>query len=126
MRHPYKVINLIFAGIILFIMVYSGIFSAENEHPIDCVYQKTHNIPCATCGLSKSFSEMLRGNFDKANDYNENGMPLFSFFIIQLMMRVLGTIIFSKNLINTKVLITTDALVSILLFLYCFRNLILI
>ena len=126
MHHPYKIINLIFAGIILLVMVYSGIFSAGNEHPIDCVYQKTHNIPCATCGLSKSFSEMLRGNFDKANDYNENGMPLFLFFIVQLIMRVTGTIVFSKNLINPKILITTDALVSIFLFLYCFRNLFLI
>ena len=126
MHHPYKVINLIFAGIILLIMVYSGIFSAENEHPIDCIYQKTHNVPCATCGLSNSFSEMLRGDFDKANDYNENGMPLFSFFIIQLMMRVIGTIVFSKNLINPKILIITDALTSVFLFLYCFRNLLLI
>ncbi len=126
MHHPYKIINLIFAGIILLIMVYSGIFSAENEHPIDCVYQKTHNIPCATCGLSKSFSEIMRGDLEKANDYNENGMPLFLFFIIQLMMRVIGTIIFSKNLINPKILITIDALASIFLFLYCFRNLLLI
>lgn len=126
MHHPYKIINLIFAGIILLIMVYSGIFSAENEHPIDCVYQKTHNIPCTTCGLSKSFSEIMRGDFEKANDYNKNGMPLFSFFIIQLMMRVVGTIVFSKNLINPKILITTDALASIFLFLYCFRNLFLI
>jgi len=123
-KEPYILINLIFAGIIILIFIYSGIFSESNEHPIKCVHFEKTGIPCETCGLSRSFSEIVRFDFESAKDFNRNGIPLFLFFLFQLILRLLFSLIFIKNLIKRRNLIIIDSIVSIALFIITFKNLI--
>jgi hypothetical protein len=120
----YIKINLLFAGIIIAIIIYSGIFSAQNEHPIKCVHFEQTGIPCETCGISRSFSEIVRFDFQSAKDFNRNGIPIFLFFLIQLVFRILFSLIYSKNWTKPRNVIIIDSLVSILLFLIMFKNLI--
>lgn len=119
----YITINIIFAGIILLIIVYSGIFSAEKDnHIIKSACVEITGKPCKSIGLSRSFSEIVRLRFESAKQYNQYGLKVFSFFFFQFFMR-LG---FTKLLINTtlkrKPVLYTDIIASILLFLVTFAD----
>lgn len=122
--NSYNRINLIFAGIILCIFIYSGIFSPEaDNYPVKCVHEKTTGKPCPTCGLSHSFSAVIRGDFDKAKQWNANGIPLFLFFFIQLLMRIGLTLLIQKSSIPVRYLVYADVGVSVSIFIFCFRRL---
>jgi len=122
---PHNRINLIFAGIIILVFVYSGIFSAQkNNHPVPCIHEKILGKPCPTCGISHSFSEIIRGNFKEAKEWNRNGIPIFLFFFIQLIMRVGITILNQKKIVSGKTILYFDVVFSLLLFIVCFRRLI--
>ncbi len=124
--NPYNKINLIFAGIIILMILYSGIFSPEkSNYPVPCVHEKLTGQPCPTCGISHSFSEIIRGDFEKAREWNRNGIPIFMFFFIQLIMRIGITVINQKTRVPIKTLLYVDVSVSLLLFIYCFRRLLL-
>ena len=121
---PYNKINLIFAGIIVMIFVYSGIFSAEkSNHPVQCVHERLTGEPCPTCGLSHSFSEIIRLNFENAREWNQNGIPIFLFFLIQFLLRIGITIIYQNEIFSIKKILYFDISFSIVLFIVCFRRL---
>lgn len=121
---PYNRINLILAGIIIMIFIYSGIFSSQkNNYPIQCVHEKILGKPCPACGISHSFSEILRGDFKKAREWNRNGIPIFLFFFIQLIMRAGITFLNQKEIISLKGILYMDVAFSLLLFIICFRRL---
>jgi hypothetical protein len=124
--HPYLILNFSFTGIILLIFIYSLIFSAQKDnHPVPSVYENVMHKPSPTSGLSRSFSEIVRGNFSSAIDWNKNGISLFMFFVIQLFLRVLSSYLIFFNKIQLRKLIWADSLISGVLFLVCFRNLLL-
>lgn len=115
----YKVFNIIFASIFGIIFLYSGVFSAEkNNHPIpsSCKIK-----PCASTGLSRSFSEIIRFNFAKAKEFNKTGIYIFSFFLIQFFMRLLLNLILTK--VKIKYILYSDISFSIILYLYTFKGL---
>jgi hypothetical protein len=121
LNEPYLIINISLAGVILLIMIYSGIFSPEkNNYPVECIHEKLTGETCVSCGLSHSFSLILRGKIDKAYEWNKNGMRVFLFFAAQLLMRI----VFSKNYINhpesRQQLILFDIIGSTLLLLIAF------
>jgi len=107
------------------IFIYSGLFSAEKDnHPIPSLYEKITGKPTASSGLSRSFSEIIRGRFESARKYNQNGIPVFIFFIVQLFQRILVSIIHHKNLLFDKHLMIADIIISSGLFIFCFKGLI--
>ncbi len=123
---PYNKINLIFAGIIILIFAYSGIFSPEkNNHPVPCIHETLTGKPCPTCGISHSFSAIIRGNFKEAKEWNRNGIPIFLFFFIQLIMRIGITTLNQKAIVSERILLFLDVAISLTLFIICFRPLIL-
>ena len=127
LSEPYNKINFIFAGIILLIFIYSGIFSTNGiKHPIKSACIETYRKPCVSTGLSRSFSEIVRLNFRKASEYNKNGISVFLFFFIQFFLRIIISFIYTKNIISKKSLIFIDICISIILFIFTFRNLIFI
>ena len=70
-REPYLVINTLFAGVILLIFAYSGIFSPEKDnYPVTCIHEKITGLPCVSCGLSHSFSLIVRGRIEEAYQWN--------------------------------------------------------
>lgn len=125
-KQGYLVINWIFAGIILAIFVYSGVYKPEeNSHPIKCIHEELLGQKCPTCGMSRGFSAIIRGRFHEAIAFQKNSPSVFSFFAIQLMMRILFIILLIKSNISIKVLTNVDTTLSLLLFMFTFRNLIL-
>jgi hypothetical protein len=120
-NRPYIIINTVFAGVILLIMIYSGIFSPDkNTYPVVCIHEKITGIPCASCGISHSFSLIVRGRIAEAYTWNENGMNVFLFFVSQLVMRIAFSVFYLKNPSLQRQLILMDITGSAMLFLLAF------
>jgi hypothetical protein len=118
---PYLLINLIFTGVILLIFVYSGFFSPDKgNYPVVCLHEKLTGEPCASCGLSHSFSLILRGRISEAYNWNIYGLRVFLFFALQLVMRIVFSMFYIKYTDTGKQLITYDIASSIIVFLICF------
>ncbi len=124
---PYLVLNVSFAAMIFFIFLYSAVFSVrKNNHPIPSYYELLSGERSPSSGLSRSFSEIIRGNFKEAAGWNKNGIPLFLFFLLQLFMRIFTSLFLLRSRLSLKTLVWTDTILSILLFLLCFRQLLLL
>jgi hypothetical protein len=118
---PYITINLVLAGVILLIFMYSGFFSPDkNNYPVVCIHEKLTGEQCASCGLSHSFSLILRGRISEANDWNINGLRVFIFFAAQLIMRVVFSVFYLKYHDTRKQLVTYDIAVSVMFFIVSF------
>ena len=120
-KEPYLLINIILAGVILLILAYSGIFSPEKDnYPITCIHEKLTGEPCISCGLSHSFSLIVRGRISEAYEWNAFGMRVFLFFISQLCMRVTFLLISLRYPDSRQQLIIYDCVVSGIIFLISF------
>jgi hypothetical protein len=118
---PYLLINLILTGVILIVFAYSGFFSPEKDnYPVVCIHEKLTGEPCVSCGLSHSFSLVLRGRISEAYDWNVYGLRVFIFFAAQLVMRIVFSIFYLKYPDTSKQLITYDIAISVMLFLVSF------
>jgi hypothetical protein len=114
---PYHVINLFFAAALFLVFIYSGIFSPEkNNYPIVCLHEKITGQPCSSCGLSHSFSLILRGKIDEANEWNPHGFRVFLFFSAQLIFRINFLKLSIKYSNIRKQLIIYDSFASLLVF----------
>lgn len=121
LREPYLLINIVLAGVIMLIMIYSGIFSPDkNDYPVVCIHEKLTGEPCVSCGLSHSFSLILRGRIDEAFEWNIYGMRIFLFFFGQLLMRLIFSKIYLSHPDSRKQLILYDIIGSSALFLIVF------
>ena len=124
-KEPYHIINLCFAGIIIMIFIYSGIFSAEkNNHPIKSACEILTGQPCESTGLSRSFSEIVRFKFESAKTYNKYGIKVFLFFLIQFFLRFIVSLFLHHKIISQKRLIILDSLISVGLYVCCFWGII--
>ena len=120
-NHPYLIINFVFTGVILIVMVYSGIFSPDkNNYPIICMHEKLTGLPCFSCGMSHSFSLIIRGRIEEAYQWNIYGMRVFVFFASQLLMRIVFSLIYNKYENIRKYLIRYDIAGSVLIFAIAF------
>jgi len=118
---PYITINLILAGVILLIFMYSGFFSPDKgNYPVVCIHEKLTGEQCASCGLSHSFSLILRGRISEAYNWNLYGLRVFIFFAAQLIMRVVFSVFFLKYPDSGKQLVNYDIAVSVMLFIVSF------
>jgi hypothetical protein len=122
-NEPYLIINIVFAGIILLIMLYSGIFSPEKDnYPVSCMHEELTGEPCVSCGLSHSFSLILRGRITEAYQWNVYGMRVFLFFASQFFLRIIFSIFYAKNIETRKQLIILDIIGSTIVFLMAFQQ----
>jgi len=121
LEEPYHIINIVFAGVIVLIIAYSGIFSpVKDNYPVTCIHEKLTGQQCVSCGLSHSFSLIVRGEIAEAYRWNQNGMRVFLFFVSQLILRVVFSVFYLKNQESRKQLIITDCIGSGLIFLIAF------
>ena len=121
-KDSYRIINLAFIAIIISIITYSFIFSADGpKHPIPSGSAMLTGEISASSGMSRSFSEIVRFNFREAKLYNPYGPRIFSFFAIQLFLRI-GAIFIALqiSLRYRQFLILADATLSILIFILFF------
>jgi hypothetical protein len=118
---PYYIINIVFAGVIVLMLIYSGIFSPDvNNYPVICIHERLTGVPCFSCGLSHSFSLIVRGRIDEAYEWNQYGMRVFLFFIAQLLFRLDFLRLSLKRPENIKQLIIYDSIASLTIFLISF------
>ena len=148
---PYQSINILTGIVIITVFIYSGLFgTGYYDYPVECAHVSLYGEDCPTCGLSRSFSELIRGNLNESLRYNKNGPLIFVFFASQLILRTIaGILLFhwdrikgnqhlvatqpvikgsrvpvsSKTAKKINTLVVSDAVVSMTLFLFCFRNL---
>ena len=120
-NEPYLLINSVLAGVIILIFIYSGFFSPVNDsYTVACIHEKLSGEPCVSCGLSHSFSLIVRGRISEAYEWNIYGLRVFLFFALQLVMRAAFSIFYLKYADTRKQLVTYDIASSIVLFLICF------
>jgi hypothetical protein len=120
-KEPYLIINILFAGIILLIIAYSGFFSPiKDNYPVTCLHEKLTGEPCISCGLSHSFSLIVRGKISEAYKWNIYGMRVFLFFISQLILRAGFSIFYIRYPATRRELIIIDVIGSALMFLIVF------
>jgi hypothetical protein len=120
-KEPYLLINIIFAGVIMLVFAYSGIFSPEKDnYPVACIHEKLTGEPCVSCGLSHSFSLIVRGRVDEAYQWNRYAMRIFLFFAAQLIMRIAFSIFYIKYPDTRKQLIIVDCIGSGIIFFVAF------
>ena len=120
---PYNIVNLFLAGIIMMIFIYSGLFSARKDnHPVPSFYEKITGEPSPSSGLSRAFSEIVRGNLESAKSYNQDSLLIFSFFLIQFVQRILVSALLYKQILRIQYLLIADLAISTILFLYCFKG----
>jgi hypothetical protein len=120
-KEPYLKINLVFAGVIVLVLAYSGIFSPEkNNYPVVCIHEKITGEKCFSCGLSHSFSLILSGRINEAYQWNSYGMRVFLFFVSQLFMRIIFSVYYLKNKGYHKQLIIYDIAGSVIIFFMAF------
>lgn len=106
--------------------MYSGIFSADKQnHPIVSIHTSITGKTLKSTGLSRAFSEIVRGNFHKARIYNPYSLLIFIFFVIQFFQRIIVSILITYSSIKQNKVVLIDSVLSILLFLFCFKNFIL-
>ena len=118
---PYLILNIFFAGVIILAIAYSGIFSPDqNNYPVVCIHEKITGEPCFSCGLSHSFSLIVRGRFNEAYQWNIYGMRVFLFFFSQLILRIGYSLSYLKYPNTRKQLIIIDSIGSGVLFLITF------
>jgi len=120
-NEPYIFINIFFAGVIMLILAYSVVFSPEkNNYPVTCIHEKLTGEPCISCGLSHSFSLIVRGRINEAYQWNMYGMRVFLFFASQLLIRLIFSLLYLRNKDTRRQLIITDCIGSGLIFLIAF------
>lgn len=94
----YRLINYILAGIIVCIFIYSGIFSPlSNNYPVSCVHEQLTGMSCPSCGMSHSFSYIIRGDIAQALEWNIYGPRVFLFFLFQLFLRISNLVILNRK-----------------------------
>jgi hypothetical protein len=124
-KKSYLLLNKIFAGMILAIFLYAAFYSPDgNAYPIPCVHEELLGARCPTCGMSHAFSSIVRFQFSKAIGFQPNSISVFGFFLMQLILRIAGIVVLSKNKIPISSIINIDVVVSLVVFLIFFRNLI--
>jgi hypothetical protein len=120
-NRSYLAINLAFIVFLAFFFGYSLIFSAHaDNHPIPSFYTRVTGEETISTGLSRSFSDIIRGNFESANEYNIYGIRVFLFFFIQFFLRILFSFFYIYVVAARRYIVISDSIISIVLFITCF------
>ncbi|HOU95161.1 MAG TPA: DUF2752 domain-containing protein [Bacteroidales bacterium] len=120
-KETYITVNASLAVIILIIFVYFALFSpAKNNYPFTCIHEELTGEPCLSCGLSHSFSLIIKGRITEAYDWNPNGIRIFLFFLGQLFFRVVFSYYYIVAESIRKQLIIYDITGSCFMFLLSF------
>jgi len=117
--NTYLIVNLTFIVIILFIITYSFFYPVW-EGLNSFLPRLSSNREFISEGLTRSFSSIVRLDFEAANKFNPFGIRIFLFFIIQLIMRIGFLAIVKKEFIAVWIIAVADGLLSAALMLYCF------
>jgi len=109
--------------VILMIFLYSIIFSPEkNGYPVVCIHEKISGEPCISCGLSHSFSLLVRGRLAESQQWNIYGLRVFLFFAAQQVMRIYFSLLYAMFPGIRRNLILYDIAGSLIIFILSFSQ----
>ena len=117
MNKAYLQINLIFFVFISLIFVYSVVFAATGIYPLKSACKDFPEL-CISKGLSRAFSQILSGNYEKALQLNIYSLKVFTFFVLQWLFRLIFGFFYFK--FQQKQIIQIDIFISLLIFIYAF------
>ena len=120
----YLLINIIFAVLILFIFFYSLIFAGSGAYPIKSSCVDINNPVCISKGLSRAFSQIMLGDFEKAKKLNPYRLLVFIFLFTQIIIRIILSVFY--GIFGKKMIIRIDIVLSFLLFIYYVKSFFLI
>lgn len=112
----YIISNIIYAGVLVAVVAYFGFFSSHEAYPISAVT----SLPLTSTGLQRALSEWVRFNSAEAMQYNKYSLAIFLFIVIQLVMRIVTTIVIYTKPKYQKTTLIFDVTISVLLFLWAF------
>jgi len=116
----YLLINTIFAVLIFLIFIYSLVFATGDVYPIKSSCSDI-NIPfCISRGLSRAFSQIMLGELENARKLNKYSLLVFLFFVSQIILRISLSVLYLA--FQKKMIIRIDIVLSMLLFIYCFKS----
>ncbi len=105
----------------MMVFIYSGIFHYENSnYLVPSFHDSVTGTTTLSTGLSRSFSAIVRLEFEIAHSFNPYGLRIFLFFVELLLLRIVCLFIssrYDKYLIG---IIKADAILSALLFVIHF------
>jgi len=116
--NAYRIVNLLLALVVLGVFAYSLMY-APGKHPIPSIFTDITGVETPSTGLSAAFSELVRGNLNLAKINNAYVLQIFSFFVLQLLLRV-SLIFVSAKTNRLKMVVWLDVTFSLALFIYCF------
>lgn len=123
LREPYIIVNTVLAAVIFLVFIYSLIFSPEKDnYPVVCIHERITGEPCVSCGMSHSFSLIVRGRIAEAQQYNIYGLRVFLFFAAQLFMRIYFSLLYVRSAGIRRNLIIYDIAGSVIIFLLAFSQ----
>ncbi len=122
-RVAYLILNISFMAIIMAILLYSTFYKFSNHHIPAVLTQETGIIPPSK-GLSASFAEIVRGNISTALELNPHSIRIFSFFVIQFLLRTSVLFALKKRWLPVNRMVTIDVSISVILFVVCFAPMI--
>ncbi len=123
----YKTINVALAGVFGFVIIYSSLIFPNSKNSVSCYYEQKYGVSCPTCGVTRAFNSIIKGDLKIATELNKNSLQLFCFFSFQFLMR-LALVVFNSHVKSVRalnVLIISDITVSSFLFILAFRNIVL-
>lgn len=121
----YRIINIIFAGVIGLVFIYSCLFLPDGgKHLIPSFYTDITGNISPSLGLSRAFSALVRGDIALANKFNPHALNIFLFFCFQFLFRLISLKVDRFKYISRENWIFVDIVLSISLFLIAFYPLI--
>jgi len=101
---------------------YAAIFSPSlGRYPILSSQQLLTGESTLSTGLSRGFSSIARFRFEEARKFNPYSIRIFSFFLLQLLMRI--SFIWVQGILTVRhlqKLIIVDGVISALMFILFF------
>lgn len=121
----YRIINIIFAGVIGLVFIYSCLFLPEKgSHLFPSIYTDLTGKTSPSLGLSRAFSALVRGDVALANQFNPHAKNIFAFLSFQFIYRLVSLGIDKMTFVNKRIWISVDILLLVLLFILAFHPLI--
>lgn len=71
--------------------------------PMDCIFKSITGIPCPSCGLTRGFRALLKGDIVSAFNYNILTIPIFIFLLILIFLFIIDLIL-KKDLVTSYLL----------------------
>lgn len=122
--YSYKAINLVFILLLVLLFIYPILATKNTKIAIKCIHTKYTNKKCISCGLTRCFKLLVKGNFNEAKALNPLSISVFFFFLIQLFFRFFFFIALSFYKCNLDKMIKTDIFLSLFVFVICYQKLI--